>query len=349
MRLKLLLSSCLVAVFTGCQTAQLRESTVCQSRSVTDVYYDQILDNIAMLADHGDKLPYFSLPNSGQTATQYSISMNYTTNLDLLAANSTLARYVGKFIFDKHTAAVTGGDTNIEQWNTKPTCDPDQILLMKFAYEAIFGTMTHYPSLALVLNPKGTGDFATEKNVAPTPAQRQALVKNAAEAIGDLKKLKVPRLKIVLLDRGIGDTWVLTETETASLYDQAKLTQAEREEMNHWLQYQMPVEAHNRLIARGQADVAEILLNRENPIRQFQPDYTQMLHTGWFAVGKRCDVPKDARYIGHCGDTYAWVLPGQEQGLADFALVILDITSYQPPSRTPGSNPSPALGKASTR
>jgi hypothetical protein len=47
----------------------------------------------------------------------------------------------------------------------------------------------------------------------------------------------------------------------------------------------------------------------------------------WLHVGKLRDVPVDACYTGHCGDTWVWVLPGGLEGLSQFTLVLQDIVT----------------------
>ena len=116
---------------------------------MTDLYYDQILANIAMLASHPASLPYFSVPQTGQNSTQFSLNINYTPTWDLITG--TTSRYLGRYVLDKQSAAATGGDTNIETWNTNPTIDPDKILLMRYAYESIFDNYSHYNDLLKVL------------------------------------------------------------------------------------------------------------------------------------------------------------------------------------------------------
>ena len=81
----------------------------------------------------------------------------------------------------------------------------------------------------------------------------------------------------------------------------------------------------------------------------FNVNYATKLHTGWFSIGTKHDVPKDACYVGHCGKTYVWVMPGNEEALADFALVILDIASYEAPDRQPRTGTPATTGRVSTR
>ena len=46
---------------------------------------------------------------------------------------------------------------------------------------------------------------------------------------------------------------------------------------------------------------------------------------GWFCVGRKKDVPRDACYVGHHGDTYVWVMPEGVDGLTRFTLLVLSI------------------------
>jgi hypothetical protein len=57
---------------------------------------------------------------------------------------------------------------------------------------------------------------------------------------------------------------------------------------------------------------------------------------GWYAVGGKKDVPRDACYVGcHCG-TYVWVTPEGMNGLATFTMGALDLATgkLRTPQRT---------------
>ena len=51
--------------------------------------------------------------------------------------------------------------------------------------------------------------------------------------------------------------------------------------------------------------------------------------TGWFHVGRKCDVPSSACYVGQHGDCYVWVTKDGLPDLSRFSLVILAITNSQ--------------------
>jgi len=65
-----------------------------------------------------------------------------------------------------------------------------------------------------------------------------------------------------------------------------------------------------------------------------------MIQSGWFHVGRKRDVPKDACYVGKCGHTYVWVDPEGREQLTEFTLTVLKITSLIKETQTlisPGS------------
>jgi hypothetical protein len=61
-----------------------------------------------------------------------------------------------------------------------------------------------------------------------------------------------------------------------------------------------------------------------------------MLPAGWFHTGCKHDVPDNACYVSHCGDTFVWVISGDMEGFTRFTMTILDLATGKPhaPIRT---------------
>jgi hypothetical protein len=60
---------------------------------------------------------------------------------------------------------------------------------------------------------------------------------------------------------------------------------------------------------------------------------------GWYHLGKKCDVPPCACFVGRYCDNYAWVAADGIEGLTRLSMVILDIatvdlSSLDPPTKT---------------
>ena len=51
------------------------------------------------------------------------------------------------------------------------------------------------------------------------------------------------------------------------------------------------------------------------------------IQPGWFHVGRRRDVPKDACYVGKCGHCYAWVCSDGRAELTELTLTVLKLSS----------------------
>jgi hypothetical protein len=68
---------------------------------------------------------------------------------------------------------------------------------------------------------------------------------------------------------------------------------------------------------------------------------------GWLCSGSKCDVPKDACYVGRYGKAYVWVPPKGVDSLTRLTLGILDIASALPPNApSPRIDPKQATLKA---
>jgi hypothetical protein len=51
------------------------------------------------------------------------------------------------------------------------------------------------------------------------------------------------------------------------------------------------------------------------------------IQPGWFHVGRKRDVPKDACYVGKSGKCYVWVGPEGRDQLTEFTLTVLKLTT----------------------
>jgi hypothetical protein len=48
---------------------------------------------------------------------------------------------------------------------------------------------------------------------------------------------------------------------------------------------------------------------------------------GWYHTGRKCEVPKDACFVGCYRDTYVWVMPDGLEGLTRFTMTVMDLVS----------------------
>ena len=135
MWLRILLVTILASA-TGCEAFQLRNRTVRQASTMTDLNYEQVLDNLAMFVSNPDSLPYFSLAPSGVTTIQQTYTPMGSLNWDYAFFGM-----VGAFKnhLDKKSLSLTANQQNIETWNTITSYYPESLKVMQCAYQKAVG------------------------------------------------------------------------------------------------------------------------------------------------------------------------------------------------------------------
>jgi hypothetical protein len=79
-----------------------------------------------------------------------------------------------------------------------------------------------------------------------------------------------------------------------------------------------------RLRAPRHGDKTGLHFDVERQLLALPPD--------WLEIGRYCDVPTNACYQAHCGETYVWVSADGMMGLSEFTLIVMDIATTDPQS-----------------
>src|ERR1022692_140870 len=129
----------------GCMTTQLRNRMAEQASTIPDVYYQVVLDNLAMNATDPARMPYFSDPQTARTSIAKNANVSYGINLDFITSaptNLALQYFFGRTLLDKQTAVLTGGQTDIGECAAVTANDPDKLFSMRAVYRKTNGTAT---------------------------------------------------------------------------------------------------------------------------------------------------------------------------------------------------------------
>lgn len=111
----------LAVSLSGCTSAQLRRSTVEHSMTLSEIYTQQVLNNMAMFVENPDALPFFAFPNQGTTAVNDSGDIS---GPGFIAAQ-----------FNMNAFGINAGRQNNENWLLTPISDPAKLGLMRCAYQ----------------------------------------------------------------------------------------------------------------------------------------------------------------------------------------------------------------------
>jgi hypothetical protein len=120
-----------VLLSTGCTDAQLRITTLNQHATLTDLHYQMILRNLAVVANNPDVIPWHASITQGtaqvadaetaRLAPFWNFFYNVKNNLTQIAPSGSASRTV------------------VQQWNTNPIVYSDALRLLQFAYRRALG------------------------------------------------------------------------------------------------------------------------------------------------------------------------------------------------------------------
>lgn len=129
-------AAALAFLLAGCQALELEHKTVHLAGTLPDIYSQEVLDNLALLAAKPGSLPYFSVMQVGNAAIQHQFTAitNLTWDYTFIAA-------LGKFIqhFDKKQLTLEPAEQDTVYWNPLPVRNPGQLDLIRCALETALG------------------------------------------------------------------------------------------------------------------------------------------------------------------------------------------------------------------
>jgi hypothetical protein len=283
-----------------------------QAASIPDVYYQVVLNNLAMIRADPSRMPYFSDPQTARSRIQQSANVAYGMNLDLITtAPTAVLSLFDRYLLDKFSLTLTGGQSDSEEWTALTANDPDKLFAMRAAYRRATGVATAEDEE--ILSEFYYRHFEITDEALASLREHQPEV---FENIG----LKLAKLK--------GIEYLSAEGFEARLKFEDVLGKDDFE------RYRRPIlkffrMSHEPTIFVSDFDTHHLL-------------YVTALRPGWFGVGRRRDVPKTAAYVGWYGKTYVWVVPENTETLTRLTLAILDIHTFKS-ERIGGSRVQPGI------
>jgi hypothetical protein len=116
-----------ISTSLGCTHVQLRNSTVSQARTLSDIYQQQVIDNLALFIYDPGALPHFAFANQGTTTI---------ADQGTLALMNGWGRNAGfPLLFSTEQLNPTLQRNAQEAWTLTPVTDPRKLELMRCAYQ----------------------------------------------------------------------------------------------------------------------------------------------------------------------------------------------------------------------
>jgi len=117
-------------VVPGCTAMQLERNTQNQFRTVSALYQQQVLDNLAMFVHEPGSLPYFNVLSTGLNQL-----VDQATAADTLSMARVLVGVKSLFMVSSNATAPTLQRTAQQNWTANPVTDPRRLELMRCAYQ----------------------------------------------------------------------------------------------------------------------------------------------------------------------------------------------------------------------
>ncbi len=115
---------CLAPLLAGCTALQLQRSTVRQAESLSDIYQQQVLDNLAKFVQNPEALPDFAVPSAGTSQVTDDFAQG-GSSLGFMRSG-----------FDLATLGLPQGQRSVNlSWSLDPIRDPHKLTLMRCAYQ----------------------------------------------------------------------------------------------------------------------------------------------------------------------------------------------------------------------
>jgi hypothetical protein len=261
----------------GCMTTQLRNQMNEQASTIPDVYYQQVLNNLAMIVAEPARLPYFSDPQTSRVSIARTANGSYGINYDLITSAPTgVLTLFNRWMLDRQSATLTGGQTDTGQWAALTSNDPDKLFSMRAIYRKAAGTATSEDEELLT-------EFyyrhfqITDEALLRLRENRPEVYKAIGEKLEKLRDMEF--LTVESFENRLAKPDVLGPDDV--------------------VRYRRPV----LKFARMENEPTEFVSDEDTHHLLYLP----AVKPGWFAVGGKDDVPKHACYIGRYCNTYVWV------------------------------------------
>lgn len=133
MRLTILGMAISALAQTGCTHMALERHTVRQAATITDVRYQQVMNNLALMARTPSAMPHYALVTGGLAQVDDNVS----------GTGSLMWGWMGGDMGSSSTSQMLGGTaqrTKSGNWSLDPLHEPERITAMRCVYQKVLGS-----------------------------------------------------------------------------------------------------------------------------------------------------------------------------------------------------------------
>jgi hypothetical protein len=301
-------------LFSGCTASRLRDSTIRQARTLTDLQYQQVLDNVAAFTANPDILPWHVNLKNGVSQVQDTGQ----ASLNFFLQGQSMPQ-----------VNLNGSRSIVEQWSNVPLTDDTMLKLLQAAYQNAVGIphflsqeeadeLAHDLSYQTGTNADISIDRYTLDNLlsslpASAPSSPSSRPKDTIPPSGPKDTIPPSGLEDTIRKKLL-NAYAEREGDISQTMDDHIISQTGMKDGRF----------------RPDKDFASGLVREVvRQVNDVQKELISIaeLGTDWYGRGSRKDVPHNATYVAHFGDHYVWVLESNLGELSRLTLSVLHIAS----------------------
>ncbi len=121
-------------------SSQLPNRVTRQANSIPNIYYQEVLNNVAMIQAAPSRMPYFSDPQTSRVSVQQEATGSYSLFWDLISTAPTgVLTLFNHYLLDRQSGAGSAYQRNSGEWASLTANDPDKLFTMRAAYRRVTG------------------------------------------------------------------------------------------------------------------------------------------------------------------------------------------------------------------
>lgn len=302
----------------GCAHQQLRWNTVHQAQTLTTMYEQQVLNNLAMFVENPDAIPHFAVPTAGGS--------------DVTDSGSISASPLDEF---RQKVGLSGSRNMKQAWTLRPVTDPDKLRRMRCAFQRAVGLADQTcinccdlekaflgkPDKLISVIDSKTGVRANDPQTGEPYLGATVLVEKdiinpttLARLLDSEGNVRTAFVYEPIIEDPNVETWGVTVVKRRA----------------YGIDGKTPLNSTEPELV---VSVIEAANGLRTQIRDPQHDCFGgcSIHPCWYVVGK--PVPHDFKHhVGKSGDTVVWVPPAGRDAFSRLVLTVMDYALTDPPS-----------------
>jgi hypothetical protein len=324
---------------TGCSLTpwRLRRTVVTQASTLTELQYQQVLGNLAMMSLDPDAIPSHVNIRDGSAQVQDNGVLSSSSNSTIYPS-------------------LSGSRTLVAQWSMIPVTDDVELRILRLAYRRALGyeeeleldlanDLAH--SLCDRVSNSDYLDLRSDPNVNVSvlnaahlfdglakPDSREANLPHLLKAnrdayyLGTTEIFEPTLLRFNNIANAFGQLAIVSNDDKLVFGDELKPPPGSAKPTADLIK-EMDISTYVRTEKNGRdypASASPVVREARRQVKEFYGDLLE-IRGGWFGVGSKHEVPHDASYVGKFKHQYAWVCPRGRKELADFTIKILNFAT----------------------